>query len=62
MSKPLSLRKAAARLGCAPSTLGNYIRAGFGPEHIWIAETGARKFTLTSLDSWAEARRVVGTK
>ena len=57
MSNPkLSLRKAAARVGMAPTTFGAIVRAGRGPRYVRVGNV--YQITGPDVDAWLAAHTV----
>jgi hypothetical protein len=60
MSKPLSLRKAAARLNIPPSTFAAIVRSGKGPRHIRIGNV--YRFDVGDLDQYRDVHTIEGAQ
>lgn len=56
MSRPLSLRKAAAHCHFPSSTFGSYVRTGRGPRHVRVGNV--YRFEISDLDDWIRAHTV----
>jgi hypothetical protein len=52
----LSQKRAAARIGCAQSTLSSYVKRGIAPRHVNLV--GVRYFEISDLDAWLASRTV----